>query len=86
MTFVFLKFSIYLFCTFLLFSNLHNYVYSNKFVVKIENGKIIGKETKNYFAFKGIPYATADRFAHPQRFKEKWNFVRAFKEFGDVCA
>jgi hypothetical protein len=85
MSFIFLKFSIYLSCSFLLFINLHSYVFSDKFVVKIENGKIIGETLANYYAFRGIPYATAERFLNAQKFSEKWRFVKGFKDYGKVC-
>lgn len=87
MSFLFLKFSIYLSCTFLLVLNLQNYAkYSDKFVVKIENGKIIGEALENYHAFKGITYAIAERFELPQKFSEKWRFIKEFKDYGEVCA
>lgn len=60
--------------------------YLNKFIVKIENGKIIGEESGNFYAFKGIVYAKADRFSVPRRNEERWKYPRFFKEFRDACA
>ena len=60
--------------------------YLNSFIVQIENGKIIGEENKNFYAFKGILYAKAERFSEPKRYEEKWKHPRIFQEFGDACA
>lgn len=86
MSFLLVKFSIYLCCTILLFLNLHNSINEDNFVVEIENGKIIGENQEEFYAFKGIPYASAERFLLPKKFNEKWRYPRAFKKFGDVCS
>ncbi|CRL06417.1 CLUMA_CG019500, isoform A [Clunio marinus] len=59
-------------------------------VVNIENGKIVGEEKENYYAFLGLPYAESPtgelRFAPPKRFTQTWDDVREFKKFGSMCA
>lgn len=86
MSLLFLKFLIYINCTILLFANLESVIFSDEFVVEIENGKIIGESYDDFYAYKGISYARAQRFSEAQPIKEKWSFVKSFKEFGDVCA
>jgi carboxylesterase type B len=56
------------------------------FVVEIENGKIIGKEHENFYAYRGITYAIAERFSLSSTYSEKWSYVRKFEEYGPVCA
>jgi carboxylesterase type B len=63
---------------------------TDSFVVDIENGKITGEKHDDYIAFLSIPYAQAPvgdlRFALPQPYVQKWENVKEFKNYGDVCA
>lgn len=86
MSFIVTKTAIYLYCTILLFIKFKPEDFLSTHLVKIENGKIIGEEFENFYAFKGIPYAQAERFELPQRITEKWRLPRVFKEFGNLCA
>lgn len=53
-------------------------------VVKTTSGKISGSITDGVYAFKGIPYAKAERFMPPQE-PEAWDGVRACTDFGPVA-
>lgn len=59
---------------------------TSSYIVEIENGKIEGTEHENFYAFKGINYATAERFSLPKPYSEKWNEVRKFMNYGPICA
>lgn len=66
-----------------------NFCASEK-IISIEGGKIVGEEFDDYYAFKGIPYAEAPvgdlRFASPKPYSQKWEGVREYKNFSEVCA
>lgn len=53
-------------------------------VVKIAAGEISGSFNDNVYAFKGIPYAKAERFMPPQD-PDAWEGVLECKEFGPVA-
>lgn len=53
-------------------------------VVKTTYGEIKGSINDSVYAFKGIPYAKAERFMPPQD-PEKWQGVLECKEFGPVA-
>ncbi len=53
-------------------------------MVKTEAGKISGSLEDGVFAFKGIPYARAERFMPPQD-PDAWNGVRECTNFGPVA-
>jgi len=55
-------------------------------VIEIENGKITGIEYDKYFAYRGIKYATAERFSLSKPFKEKWNNIKELKDYSESCA
>lgn len=59
-------------------------------VFTIENGQVEGESLDGYIALRGIPYAEPPvgdlRFAPPKKFEQKWDGVREFKKYGDVCA
>ncbi|KAL7048233.1 hypothetical protein ACKWTF_003277 [Chironomus riparius] len=55
-------------------------------VIKIENGKIVGMEYEKYFAYRGIKYATAERFSLSKPFEEKWNDIKQLKDYSESCA
>ena len=53
-------------------------------LVKTTSGEISGSINDGVYAFKGIPYATAERFMPPQD-PEAWDGVRACTDFGPVA-
>ncbi|WP_291862117.1 carboxylesterase family protein [Marinilabilia sp.] len=53
-------------------------------VVKTSSGTISGSISDSIFAFKGIPYAKAERFMPPQE-PDSWSGVRECTEFGPVA-
>ena len=53
-------------------------------IVQTESGKVRGYIHTGTFTFKGIPYATAERFMPPQKPKP-WEGVRSSMSFGFVC-
>ena len=53
-------------------------------VVKTTSGEISGSIDDSIFAFKGIPYAKAERFMPPQE-PDAWDGVRETTEFGRVA-
>lgn len=53
-------------------------------VVKTTYGKISGTYNNSVYAFKGIPYAMAERFMPPQD-PDAWGGVRECKDFGPVA-
>lgn len=55
-------------------------------VIEIENGKISGIEYENYYAYKGIKYATAKRFSLPKPTDQKWCGIKEFKSYKSKCA
>ncbi|XP_070490460.1 venom carboxylesterase-6-like [Chironomus tepperi] len=55
-------------------------------ITEIENGKIAGIEYDKYFAYRGIKYATAERFSLSEPFKAKWNGIKEFKDYNESCA
>lgn len=81
-----MKFGIFLFCAVMMFAKFQPSLYLDLYVVKIENGPIIGEENVDHFAFKGIPYAEAKRFTPPKPFTRKWHRILSFNSFGSECA
>ncbi|MEJ2543334.1 MAG: carboxylesterase family protein, partial [Calditrichaceae bacterium] len=57
---------------------------NQKPVVKITSGVISGSFNNNVYAFKGIPYAKAERFMPPQD-PDAWDGIRECKDFGPVA-
>lgn len=59
-------------------------------VISIEGGKISGEVKDDFIAFRGIPYAESPvgelRFAPPKPYGGKWDDVRNFTSFGNLCA
>lgn len=53
-------------------------------VVETTSGPVSGSVSDGILAFKGIPYATAERFMPPQD-PEDWNGVRECVEYGPVA-
>jgi para-nitrobenzyl esterase len=53
-------------------------------VVKTTHGNVLGSFNDSVYAFKGIPYAKAQRFMPPQD-PDAWDGVRECKEFGPVA-
>lgn len=53
-------------------------------VVKTTSGEILGSFNDSVYAFKGIPYAKAERFMPPQD-PDPWDGVRESKAFGPVA-
>jgi para-nitrobenzyl esterase len=53
-------------------------------VVKTTAGDISGSFNNNVYAFKGIPYAKAERFMPPQN-PDSWDGIRECKDFGPVA-
>lgn len=54
--------------------------------IQTENGKISGVEVANYYAYRGIKYAFANRFEPSQPYTGKWCGVKELKDFKDSCA
>ncbi|MBW8331411.1 MAG: carboxylesterase family protein [Prolixibacteraceae bacterium] len=57
---------------------------NQKPVVKTTSGSVSGSIDDGIFAFKGIPYATAERFMPPQD-PDAWDGVRECIDFGPVA-
>jgi para-nitrobenzyl esterase len=57
---------------------------NQKPVVKTTSGDISGSFNNNVYAFKGIPYAKAERFMPPQD-PDAWDGIRECKDFGPVA-
>ncbi|KAG5677930.1 hypothetical protein PVAND_007644 [Polypedilum vanderplanki] len=55
-------------------------------IVEIENGKIIGAEYNDYYAYRGLRYAKAQRFRIAKPYEEKWNDTKEFFNYGHECA
>lgn len=53
-------------------------------VTSTASGKVRGYMHNNIFTFKGIPYATSERFTAPQKPKP-WADVRSSMTYGPVC-
>lgn len=53
-------------------------------VVKTSAGEVSGSLNENVYAFKGIPYAKAERFMPPQN-PDAWDGVRECLDFGPVA-
>ncbi len=53
-------------------------------VVKTTSGKVSGSFNNDVYAFKGIPYAKAERFMPPQS-PDTWDGIRQCTEFGPVA-
>lgn len=50
----------------------------------IESGGIMGINYQGVYSFRGIPYATAERFQMPEKV-EPWEGTRACVTWGTVC-
>ena len=78
--------------TFLLLFSLLSVIYfcSSEKVITIENGRISGEELDDFYAFRGLKYAESPigllRFASPKPYTEKWDGVKKFENYSDVCA
>ena len=59
-------------------------IQNQKPVIKTTNGAISGSIDDGIFAFKGIPYAKAERFMPPQD-PDAWGGVLECNEFGPVA-
>src|SRR5690554_6188212 len=57
---------------------------NQKPVVRTTSGDIFGSYKDSVFAFKGIPYAKAERFLPPQD-PDAWNGVLECNDFGPVA-
>jgi para-nitrobenzyl esterase len=53
-------------------------------IVDTHSGKVEGLEKRGVLQFRGIPYATAERFAPPRRI-ERWSGVRDATKFGPIA-
>jgi len=53
-------------------------------VVEIESGKVRGYLSNGIYTYKGIPYAHAERFMHPEK-PERWEGVRFMGYYGATC-
>ncbi|WP_167608624.1 carboxylesterase/lipase family protein [Maribellus sediminis] len=53
-------------------------------LIKTTSGEISGSINDSVYAFKGIPYATAERFMPPQD-PDAWDGIRACTDFGPVA-
>ena len=53
-------------------------------IVQTVSGKVAGYIDKGIVNFKGIPYATAERFMPPAKIKP-WEGVRSSRSYGPVC-
>ena len=53
-------------------------------IVKTTNGEIAGTFNDSVYAYKGVPYAKAERFMPPQD-PDSWNEVLECKDFGPVA-
>lgn len=73
---------------FLIFTQIY-LVYSDNRIVRVSNGLVRGFYSKNYIAFKGIPFAEKPigekRFEPVQLFNENWDGIRNATEFGPMC-
>jgi para-nitrobenzyl esterase len=58
--------------------------YTLKPIVKTTYGEVLGSYSDTVFAFKGIPYAKAERFMPPQD-PDAWDGVLECKDFGPVA-
>lgn len=64
--------------------------HSESATVEIENGRLVGEERGNIFAFEGIPYAEAPvgqlRFEPPKPYSQKWTEPRNATKVGKhIC-
>lgn len=50
----------------------------------IESGEIMGINYQGVYSFRGIPYATAERFQMPEKV-EPWDGIRACVTWGTIC-
>lgn len=57
---------------------------NEKQVVKTTHGEILGAFSDSVYAFKGIPYAKAERFMPPQD-PDTWDGIRECTDFGPVA-
>src|SRR5690625_2006240 len=53
-------------------------------IVKISSGAVLGRVDDGVYAFKGIPYAQAERFMPPQP-PDSWDGVRDATRFGPIA-
>ena len=79
--FIFICLIIFVFC----FTGCETETKQNqKPVVKTTSGEISGRFNNSVYAFKGIPYAKAERFMPPQD-PDAWDGIRECKDFGPVA-
>src|SRR5688572_17013730 len=57
---------------------------NNIAVTQTESGKVRGYIHNGIFTYKGIPYATAERFMPPAK-PDKWEGIRSSLTYGPVC-
>jgi para-nitrobenzyl esterase len=53
-------------------------------VTNTDNGQVAGYIHKGIYTYKGIPYATAERFMAPQK-PAPWKGIRSSRAYGPVC-
>lgn len=77
-------------CSLEMMVKFHPSMYASNHIVTIEGGRIVGEERENFYAFRGIPYADSPigdlRFASPKRYSQKWNGLRRYDNYSDVCS
>ncbi len=80
MTFLIIVFTLLSFSAYSVSKN----VTTNNTRVKISSGEVEGVLDKGIFIYKGIPYATAERFMPPEKIK-KFDGVFKADKLGDIC-
>ena len=77
-------------CSICMATKFHPAMYVDSKIINIEGGKIVGEKEENFYAFRGIPYAESPigelRFAPPKSYQQKWEGIRSFTSYNDVCA
>lgn len=67
----------------------HFALYSERNVVKIESGNILGEKRGNFYAYEAIPYAEPvvgeNRYELPKKYEQTWTGEKEFKKVGPVC-
>lgn len=53
-------------------------------VVEVESGSLMGFMEDDTYCFRGIPYATAERFEQPQKV-EPWEGIKSAQAYGATC-
>ncbi|CAO1363125.1 unnamed protein product [Diamesa serratosioi] len=63
--------------------------YSERTVVKIEPGDIVGDKRGNFYAYEAIPYAEPvvgdNRYELPKQYAQTWTGKKEFKKVGPIC-